>query len=332
MISKGINSLSDVKVQSENKSGHIKHLPYDILLDIFSRVPVESVLDCKLVCKNWLSLLTRKRTYFTDMHVRRQLNQLRNGGDAANVDSGLLCARSVDGNNQEVALFYGGRYNDKINTDEQYTYKTTLKKIRHPRMRFHTPREYLWLWVRFPWGCYEMPGIFANEVIYWVNGFNIYSFDLVNEEFQIVPTLPCFTDAVSGGYVRSHFGLVVLGGNLCFYYQNLITPDIEIWSLKNKIWIKDFSTVYEMNEKYKTSFTPILLTRKGEVIFSMLECWFYCYNPRTASWKLLVDDDGVDEIITTPHVNTFVSLKTIGEKPRRRRSCEILSDRDGGYL
>ncbi|XP_026428740.1 uncharacterized protein LOC113324655 [Papaver somniferum] len=105
LTSKG-NSSSDVKVQAKSKSGHIKHLPYDILLDIFSRVPVESVLDCKQVCKNWLSLLTRKRTYFTDMHVQRQLNQLHDG-DAANVDSGLLCARTVDGNYEEVALFYG---------------------------------------------------------------------------------------------------------------------------------------------------------------------------------------------------------------------------------
>ncbi|RZC93525.1 hypothetical protein C5167_007339, partial [Papaver somniferum] len=102
MISKRINS------SFENKSGHIKHLPYDILLDIFSRVPVGSVLDCKLVCKNWLTLLTRKRTYFTGMHVRRKLSQLHDGGDDAKVESGLLCAGSVVGNNQKVSLYLWG--------------------------------------------------------------------------------------------------------------------------------------------------------------------------------------------------------------------------------
>ncbi|RZC59802.1 hypothetical protein C5167_007109 [Papaver somniferum] len=83
------NFSSGVVIQKK-KSGHIKNLPYEILLDILSRLPVESVLECKLVCKGLLKLL--------------------------------------HGDNPHGLLFYGGLYNDKINTDHLYEYKKTLKK------------------------------------------------------------------------------------------------------------------------------------------------------------------------------------------------------------
>ncbi|MCL7040154.1 hypothetical protein MKW94_017021 [Papaver nudicaule] len=436
MIGKRDPSADVQKVRPKKKPGHVKHLPYDILLDILSRVPVESVLECKLVCKNWHSLLTRKRRYFNDMHVQSQLSQIHNGGGVTGVDIGLLCALTVVGNDDEVVLFYGGQYNEKLNTDEQYTYKTTLRKIRRiPQMRVRTPQEYLvgscngliclgryhdtvndpiyicnpvtgeytYLpklnvparsgrgtthlargfgyvrstneykvvriffdgflvtgqvqvytlgsgcgWrnkknIRFPWGGYDMPGIFANEVIYWLEPHSdiyafepqsdIYAFDLVTEEFWIVPNPPRLTNAVSTDTINNHFGLVVLGGNLCFYYQNLMAPHMEIWSLKSdKIWIKDFSIEYEMNNHI--TYWPILLTENGEVIFSWLDTKLYCYNSRTGSWKLLVDDVSVDGMVAIPHVNTFVSLEAIGQKPSKRIGADSVVGRDkvGGYL
>ncbi|KAI3929918.1 hypothetical protein MKW98_004072, partial [Papaver atlanticum] len=136
------NFSSAVRVQ-EKKSGHINNLPYDILLDIVSRLPVESVLECKLVCKGWLKLLHGRRSFFTNMHITRQLNQLY--GSAAHgdkLDTGFLFGFRR-GESSNVLLFYGGSYNDKINTDDTYEYKKTLKKVRHPPMHFKMPKQYL---------------------------------------------------------------------------------------------------------------------------------------------------------------------------------------------
>ncbi|KAI3852454.1 hypothetical protein MKX03_008285, partial [Papaver bracteatum] len=118
---------SGVGVQ-EKKSGNIKNLPDDILLDIVSRLPVESVLECKLVCKGWLKLLLGRKSFFANMHVTRQLNQLY--GSAAHddkLDMGLLFGCTTD-ETWHGSLFYGGLYNDKINTDDLYEYKKTLKR------------------------------------------------------------------------------------------------------------------------------------------------------------------------------------------------------------
>ncbi|OVA11937.1 F-box domain [Macleaya cordata] len=51
-----------------------KLLPAEITLEIFSRLSVESVLECRLVCKTWLTLL--RDPSFGHMHLRRQLLQL----------------------------------------------------------------------------------------------------------------------------------------------------------------------------------------------------------------------------------------------------------------
>ncbi|KAI3840892.1 hypothetical protein MKX03_008577 [Papaver bracteatum] len=125
------NFSSGVGVQKK-KSGHIKNLPDDILLDIVSRLPVESVLECKLVCKRWQKLLHARRSFFRSMQVTRQLNQLCGGaahGDK--LDMGLLFGGCTTDENWHGLLFYGGLY--KVDADNIYEYMKTLRKI-PPRM------------------------------------------------------------------------------------------------------------------------------------------------------------------------------------------------------
>lgn len=136
------NFSSGVVIQKK-KSGHIKNLPYEILLDILSRLPVESVLECKLVCKGLLKLLHSRTSFFKNIHVTRQLNQLH--GSAAHgdkLDMGFLFCCTIS-DSPHGLLFYGGLYNDKINTDHLYEYKKTLKKVRHPPMHFQSPQQCL---------------------------------------------------------------------------------------------------------------------------------------------------------------------------------------------
>ncbi|KAI3953100.1 hypothetical protein MKW98_020295 [Papaver atlanticum] len=49
------------------------NLPKEVTLDIFSRLPVESVLDCKLVCKAWRDILQfNADNFFADLHLQSQ--------------------------------------------------------------------------------------------------------------------------------------------------------------------------------------------------------------------------------------------------------------------
>ncbi|XP_026427522.1 F-box protein At3g57590-like [Papaver somniferum] len=57
---------------------YFKFLPLEIKLDIFTRVPAESVLDCKSVCSNWLGVV--RHPLFSKMHIHRHLNRADDSG------------------------------------------------------------------------------------------------------------------------------------------------------------------------------------------------------------------------------------------------------------
>ncbi|KAI3924778.1 hypothetical protein MKX01_026888 [Papaver californicum] len=71
------------------------------------------------------------------MHVTRQLNQLYRSaahGDKLDMASSSVVQQMTPGT---------AHYNDKINTDDMYEYKKTLKKVRQPPMHFKLPRQYI---------------------------------------------------------------------------------------------------------------------------------------------------------------------------------------------
>ncbi|MCL7022559.1 hypothetical protein MKW94_014227, partial [Papaver nudicaule] len=105
-------------------------LPSDVVLEILSRLPVESVLDCKLVCKRLLNLLSDRWDQFAKMHHQQQLLQIAcHGGDASSSSTGLLFSFEVDEEDETMGarLYYGDKYNDEMNIHEKLSYKTLQK-------------------------------------------------------------------------------------------------------------------------------------------------------------------------------------------------------------
>lgn len=83
--------------------GSMESLPSDILLDITSRVPAESVLECKLVCKTLGTLIRDSRSNLAIMHLRRQLNHMYDSDD---VNDNIVAAKV------EPCLFFACRIDD----------------------------------------------------------------------------------------------------------------------------------------------------------------------------------------------------------------------------
>lgn len=52
---------------------YFKLLHTEITSDILSRVPIETVLDCKLVCTNWRNLVSSHDPSFSKLHVYHHL-------------------------------------------------------------------------------------------------------------------------------------------------------------------------------------------------------------------------------------------------------------------
>ncbi|KAI3833970.1 hypothetical protein MKX03_006742, partial [Papaver bracteatum] len=99
--------------EGEVGRAYMESVPADIVLDILSRVPAESVLVCKLVCTNWVTLI--RGSNFANMHLTRQLKHLHDGDDgddnlAAKVEPCLFFACCTDDPDEFITLlFHGGQ-------------------------------------------------------------------------------------------------------------------------------------------------------------------------------------------------------------------------------
>ncbi|XP_026411220.1 F-box protein At3g07870-like [Papaver somniferum] len=114
----------------------INSLPEEITLNIFSRLPVESVLNCKQVCKSWRNFLqfhVNTNTYFAYQHLQRQhgcglthtQEQNRDGSDAA-IQTFVAFNRDVQ------ALYHEEYHEDRKVGDNQPIYRRRRINIKFP--------------------------------------------------------------------------------------------------------------------------------------------------------------------------------------------------------
>ncbi|OVA07920.1 F-box domain [Macleaya cordata] len=179
-------------------------------------------------------------------------------------------------------------------------------------------------------------GVLSTGSLHWLDhkDMKIVAFDLADEEFRVLtPPPPCFLPA---GYdkFKHCFHLRELGGCLCVVHQ-VKGERVDIWSLKKKnknstaynmkeqvchswTWSRDFSMAWfgDVMDNYDT----FALTKSGEVLCLYNRNILYRYDPKTATTKVVVEqnDDLLKFVNIIPHMNSFVSLKALGERCRRR--------------
>ncbi|KAI3978139.1 hypothetical protein MKX01_012970, partial [Papaver californicum] len=128
----------------------MESLPLDILLDIVSRVLAESVLECKLICNHWGTLIRDSGRNFANMHLSRQLNHMYGSDDfndnitASKVESCLFFTYRIDDPDERTSLlFHGGQISDRISIDGKHIYNQNLKMIYPPPLHNNPLIEHL---------------------------------------------------------------------------------------------------------------------------------------------------------------------------------------------
>ncbi|XP_026416657.1 uncharacterized protein LOC113312114 [Papaver somniferum] len=167
--------------------------------------------------------------------------------------------------------------------------------------------------------------VYLNGVCFWLDSTGmIVAFDFASAEFQLISPPPSM-DEYNNVYSNK---LCTLGGCLCIFQQPLsITGIPGIWVLrknevkgKEDIWVKECPlpsiVSWELYRKNTRTAMPFALTKRGEILFK-----FYSgktiasYDLKSATprnnWML---DKVWNRFEAIPHVNTFVSLKALGEE------------------
>ena len=82
------------------------YVPEDLMIKIFTRLPIKSILRCTSVCKSWYSLLTSPNFIFT--HLNRKQ------------DDHILIQNYVG--NSEIYIYALSRYNEKLDQNNHLDY------------------------------------------------------------------------------------------------------------------------------------------------------------------------------------------------------------------
>ncbi|XP_026398372.1 F-box/kelch-repeat protein At3g23880-like [Papaver somniferum] len=140
--------------------GNFNNLPSDIVLDIITRLPTESVLECKLVCNPWRNLVSH-HPLFSQMHLTH-LNQ--------SVDSAGKFGYLVRAKNYQLHYF---EYNESHD-------ETPIHGTR--RINFTPP-------FRYPYN-YQVIGSFNGLVCLYGHGDHpACIFNPVTKEYVVLPKI-----------------------------------------------------------------------------------------------------------------------------------------------
>ncbi|XP_026430738.1 F-box/kelch-repeat protein At3g06240-like [Papaver somniferum] len=175
--------------------------------------------------------------------------------------------------------------------------------------------------------------VWANGSLHWIKdgAKEIVAFDLADEEFRLIPFPPLSPD-------RSNTEVdlqLMFGGYLCVVHIDVGKQDefIHIWVLEKK---KKFSSSYdirghdEFNNLWRWSkkfsipcakavtYFHFAVTKSNQVLMSSDRAVF-CFDLGTQVLRKLWDNCSMRNSIAIPHVNSLVSLESLGEKSIMRK-------------
>ncbi|XP_026401668.1 F-box protein At5g65850-like [Papaver somniferum] len=113
--------------------GNFNKLPVNLISNILTRLPTESVLDCKLVSKSWNNVISRQQ--FSQSHLNHCLNNLRSAGASGGKSTFLfLNENPLDAYRQ----FHYFEYAENSSSEEQPFHKITRMKLNPAPFKYYS--------------------------------------------------------------------------------------------------------------------------------------------------------------------------------------------------
>ncbi|XP_026415898.1 uncharacterized protein LOC113311273 [Papaver somniferum] len=243
---------------------NVNMLPEEMMLKILSRVPTESVLECKLVSKPWRYLV--KLPSLSQMHLDHHLND-----SSADFEGGFYRLTGfgyTPSTNEHKVVRIRDSGGDDSNVGIVQVYNLgSGNGWRNAGTIDIGQLEWVWY------------GVFVNGALHWADekGTVILAFNLADEKFSRLPPPP-----PQPGVPCNAAELRVLDGFLSVTFHYNTDADILFWK-KNKdnngfSWSKEFS--FDINE-----LRPLEFTKSGRFLcYRNFE--IYSFDPKVSSAKM----------------------------------------------
>ncbi|XP_026452258.1 F-box/kelch-repeat protein At3g23880-like [Papaver somniferum] len=188
--------------------GNFKDLPADIALDIITRLPAESILDCKLVCRKWRNLVSYHPS-ISKLHLTHILNH-------SNESEGKLSFLVMDRNKK----FHYFEYNESSHDEKPPTHSIRRFDLTPPFTSFPV--------------YYEVLGSFNGLVcLYGHQDCTACIFNPVTKKYVTLPSIMrnCNDDAPKIIHCSSGFGYLPSTNDYKFVEMYKLRIDLEIFEV-----------------------------------------------------------------------------------------------------
>ncbi|XP_026429194.1 uncharacterized protein LOC113325196 [Papaver somniferum] len=296
----------------------MENLNEELVMEILYRLPVDSILQCIQSFQDVPFSLLTYPMFVCNPITGEYVNLPRCGVKEKDFPIGIRCGIGYDYSNNVYKVVVASHNMHELGSQPNRLQVYTLGDVNG------------WRNIKIP---YDLSGrcIHVDGTFFWLDDerCNIIAFDLTDEVFELLPKPP-FCTPNNTYYSKLH----ILRKGLCIVLEH--NSNLEIWLVKKKknlqmhnsgtgestdcwSWMKELSMSWEGLGLFSMTLDllPVTVSKNGQVlIWDYKKKALFLYDKRTSTAKEIIDDDvrKVEYFRSLPHINSFVSLKSLGMK------------------
>ncbi|KAJ9558529.1 hypothetical protein OSB04_013143 [Centaurea solstitialis] len=324
----------------------VELLPDEVIVEILSILPAESLLRCRLVCKWWLTLISSSKFKLMHLHNFNQLNPRYFVGRLDYFASEeWFCvhlddeAFSFDDSTQIEFPFDRSRGFGYDNISDDYKvvsliYDASSLSTR-PKVEVYSVKTGIWREVMFPDNvlCYcTFPmwlQVFFNGVVHWTAfdltpSFSIMTFDITTELFEQIQ----FPEFLTEKYLR-----VFVAGESLAAVQDVTLDRVDsgstyrVWVMKEYKNPASWTMLYHVKNADVNLREPLRLRNNGDMIAELKNRDMIMFNHNEGSYVNVFGDSVEEGFDCRTYVDRFqesLALLDVGDSVPNEEAMEAL--------
>ncbi|KAL9400893.1 hypothetical protein Peur_004742 [Populus x canadensis] len=329
-----------------------------LIMDILSRLPIKTILNCRCVCKTWLHYISD--SFFAKLHLARSptsllLKTISNNPESRNLQLVQITGKPLDGSHDDIYLcnpILGGYISIPPAAGQETRHLSNfalgycaitkeykvLRTFCSKTGSYYQPEAEIYTIGTGKWRSIQKALLnlrmfivdsFVCGSIHWelrdeddcVN--SIGSFNFENEQFSQLSLPPRYDE---GDVTLTAFeGCLGLS-----FFHTYSDPQYEIWIMKEygnkESWTKQFTV---KNLGFSNLYEPLIFLNNGLILMMQYREFVVCYDTRRKFMEVIRIWQTQGDNYAIAYKPSFVSLKDVGKGEQLKMSRKQAGREDG---